>query len=50
MLKSAIDNPGLAAAAFSAAKPWLVRGGKYLLGKVVEHGVPYLKKKYKEWK
>ena len=42
MFKSAIDNPGLAATAFKLAKPWLVRGGKYLLGKVVEHGVPFL--------
>lgn len=49
MLSQAFDSPSMAAQAFTMVKPWLQKGTQYLTKKFVDHGIPYLRDRYRDW-
>lgn len=48
-IESAIDGP-FSSAVLSTMTPWLKSGSRWAANRVMEHGLPWLKKQYGDWK
>lgn len=48
-IESAIDGP-FSSAVLSTLTPWIKSGSRWAARRVIEHGLPWLKNRYDEWK